>query len=391
MGDTTFLSRKTAVAGIGATDFSKDSGRSELKLAVQAIEAACQDAGISPSEIDGLVTFTMDTNPQIAVARELGIPELNFFSQIHYGGGAACGTIHQAAMAVASGVAEVVCCYRAFNERSGRRFGAGVHDAPAGSSTEQSQYAWTTPYGLVTPASWVAMFARRYMHEFGVSTESFGHVAVADRKHAASNPAAHFYNRPITLEDHQSSRWIVDPLRLLDCCQETDGGQAIVVTSIERARDLKSTPAVLASVAQGSWRDQFSMTSFYRPDDEMIGIPEMGLVARRLYEQAGIGASDIQTAILYDHFTPFVLCQLEEFGFCGRGEAKDFVKDGNIEVGGGLPVNTHGGLLGEGYIHGVNNILEAVRQLRGTAANQVDGASHVLVAAGRSGAILGKV
>ena len=382
MGDRRFLSGKTAVAGIGATDFSKDSGRSELKLAVQAIDAACEDAGLSPGEIDGLVTFTMDTNPQIAVARELGIAELNVFSQIHYGGGAACGTVHHAAMAVASGVADVVCCYRAFNERSGRRFGAGVHDAPATSSTEQSQYAWTSPYGLVTPASWVAMFARRYLHEFNVTTESFGHVAVADRKHAANNPAAHFYERPITLEDHQSSRWIVDPLRLLDCCQETDGGQAIIVTSVERARDLKSTPAVLASVAQGSWRDQFSMTSFYRPDNEMVGIPEMGLVARRLYEQAGIGPEDIQTAILYDHFTPFVLCQLEEFGFCKQGEAKDFVAGGNIEVGGGLPVNTHGGQLGEAYVHGMNGIAEGVRQIRGTSVNQVSGVEHVLVTAG---------
>jgi acetyl-CoA acetyltransferase len=382
MGDTTFLSGKTAIAGIGATDFSKDSGRSELMLAVQAVQAACDDAGISPTEIDGLVTFTMDTNPEIAVARELGIPELNLFSKIHYGGGAGGGTILQAAMAVATGVADVVCCYRAFNERSGRRFGAGIHDAPATSTTEQSQYAWTSPYGLVTPASWVAMFGQRYLHAYGATTEAFGHVAVADRKHAANNPAAHFYNRPITMEDHQSSRWIVNPLRLLDCCQETDGGQAIIVTSAERARDLQGTPAIIASVAQGSWKDQFSMTSFYRPDDEMVGIPEMGLVARRLYEQAGIGPSDIQTAVLYDHFTPFVLCQLEEFGFCGRGEAPDFVSGGNIEIGGGLPVNTHGGQLGEAYLHGMNGIAEGVRQVRGTSVNQVASVEHVLVTAG---------
>jgi acetyl-CoA acetyltransferase len=185
----------------------------------------------------------------------------------------------------------------------------------------------------------------------------------------------------------------VNPLRLLDCCQETDGGQAIIVTSTERARDLSSTPAIISSVAQGSWRDQFSMTSFYRPDDEMVGIPEMGLVARRLYEQSGLGPDDIQTAVLYDHFTPFVLCQLEEFGFCKRGEAPDFVADGNIEIGGGLPVNTHGGQLGEAYLHGMNGIAEGVRQIRGTSVNQVDGAEHVVVTAGTgvptSGLILG--
>ena len=139
MGDVTWLRDRAAIAGIGATDFSKDSGRSELKLAIQAVRAACDDAGISPTEIDGLVTFTMDTNPEIAIARELGIRELNLFSQIHYGGGAGGGTILQAAMAVASGVADVVCCYRAFNERSGRRFGSGIHDAPATSTTENSQ------------------------------------------------------------------------------------------------------------------------------------------------------------------------------------------------------------------------------------------------------------
>lgn len=394
MTDVTFLRDRTAIAGIGATDFSKDSGRSELMLAVQAVQAACDDAGIPPTEIDGLVTFTMDTNPEIDVARQLGIRELNLFSRIHYGGGAGGGTILQAAMAVATGVADVVCCYRAFNERSGRRFGAGIHDAPAGSSTEQSQYAWTSPFGLVTPASWVAMFARRYLHAYGATTEAFGHVAVADRRHAANNPAAHFYNRPITLEDHQSSRWIVDPLRLLDCCQETDGGQAIIVTSTERAKDLRNGAAVLRSVAQGSWKDQYSMTSFYRPDDEMVGIPEMGLVARRLYEQAGIGPSDVQTAVLYDHFTPFVLCQLEEFGFCERGEAKDFVAGGNIEIGGSLPVNTHGGQLGEAYLHGMNGIAEGVRQVRGTSVNQVADVEHVVVTAGTgvptSGLILGR-
>jgi acetyl-CoA acetyltransferase len=380
--DPTFLSGKTAIAGIGATDFSKDSGRSELKLAVQAISAALDDAGLDAKDVDGLVTFTMDTNPEISVQRQLGIDHLNLFSRIHYGGGAGGGTILQAAMAVATGVCDVVVCYRAFNERSGRRFGAGVHDAPATSTTENADFAWTTPYGIVTPASWVAMFGQRYLHQYGATTEAFGHVAVADRKHASNNPAAHFYNRPITLEDHQQSRWIVDPLRLLDCCQETDGGQAIVVTSVERARDLKSTPAVIASAAQGSGRDQFMMASYYRTDEEMVGLPEMAVVANRLYEQAGISASDIGAAILYDHFTPFVLCQLEEFGFCGRGEAPDFVADGGIEIGGRLPVNTHGGQLGEAYLHGMNGIAEGVRLVRGTSVNQPEDVGHVLVTAG---------
>jgi len=370
----------TAVAGIGATEFSKASGRSEMQLACEATILALEDAGIEPSEVDGMVTFTANTNPEIEIARLTGIGELTFFSRIHHGGGAACGTVQQAAMAVAEGIADVVVVYRAFNERSGNRFGTGVQDRPLAANAEAAHFSWYAPFGLLTPAQWVAMFGRRYMHETGATSEDFGRVSVADRHHAANNPKAFFYEQPITLEDHQNSRWIVEPLHLLDCCQESDGGQALVVTSLERARDLKNPPAVIVGAAQGSGEDQHMMTSYYR--DSITGIPEMGLVARQLYEQAGIGPDDIQTAVLYDHFTPFVLCQLEEFGFCGPGEAKDFVRDGHLEMDGRLPTNTHGGQLGEAYIHGVNGIAEGVRQVRGTSVNQVDAIENVLVTAG---------
>jgi len=370
----------TAVTGIGATEFSKDSGRSELQLAVEATAAALADCGIDPAEVDGMVAFTAESNPEIEIARNLGMGDLTFFSRIHHGGGAACATVQQAALAVAGGVADVVVCYRAFNERSGNRFGAGVQARPAGPSAEEAHFSWYTPHGLVTPAQWVAMFARRYMHEYGATSEDFGRVSVADRHHAARNPAAWFYEQPITLADHQASRWIVEPLHLLDCCQETDGGQALVVTSLERARDLRTTPAVIGAAAQGTATDQQMMTSYYR--DSITGIPEMGVVARQLWAQAGVTAADIQTAVLYDHFTPFVLCQLEEFGFCERGEAKDFVRDGHLEMDGRLPTNTHGGQLGEAYIHGMNGIAEGVRQVRGTSVNQVDDVENVLVTAG---------
>ena len=374
------FTRQAAIAGIGATEFSKASGRSELQLGVEAIQAALADAGLTPADVDGMVSFTMDTNPEIELASLLGVPELRFFSRIHYGGGAACATVQQAAIAVATGVADTVVCYRAFNERSGNRFGAGMHTRGITPTAEGAAYAWYVPFGLMTPAAWVAMFARRAMHEFGWTSEDFGRVAVADRKHAATNPAAWFYEQPITLEDHQASRWIVEPLHLLDCCQESDGAQALVVTTTERARDLAQKPAVIAGAAQGVATDQHMMTSYYR--DDITGLPEMGVVARELYAQAGVTADDIPTAIIYDHFTPFVLTQLEEFGFCGRGEAAGFIADGNIELGGRLPLNTHGGQLGEAYIHGMNGIAEAVRQVRGTAVNQVDSPEHVLVTAG---------
>jgi len=386
------LSGRAAIAGIGATEFSKDSGRSELQLACEAVRDALADAGLQPSDVDGLVTYTMETNPEIEVARNLGMGDLKLFSRIHYGGGAPAATVHQAVMAVTTGVADVVVCYRAFNERSGRRFGAGVQDLGTAPTAEGAQFSWYAPYGLLTPAQWVAMSARRYMHAYGATSEDFGRVAVADRKHAATNPKAWFYEQPITLEDHQNSRWIAEPLHLLDCCQETDGGQALVVVSAERARDLPHPPAVVRAVAQGSTTSTQMMTSYYV--DDITGLPEMGLVARQLWADSGLGPADIATAVIYDHFTPFVLTQLEEFGFCGRGEAKDFIRDGNIELGGGLPVNTHGGQLGEGYLHGMNGIAEGVRQVRGTSVNQVDDVDHVLVTGGTgvptSGLILGR-
>jgi acetyl-CoA acetyltransferase len=374
------LARKSAIVGIGATGFSKDSGRSELSLAVEAVKAALDDAGLVPKDVDGYSSFTMDNNPAVEVNRSLGGGDLSFFSSIHYGGGAACATLQQAAMAVATGVSDTVVCYRAMNERSQQRFGTGLRARTEVPNTENSLSGWYSPYGLLTPAAWVAMNARRYLHQYGATTEDFGRVSVAARKHAATNPYAWFYQRPITLEDHQNSRWIIEPLRLLDCCQESDGSVAVVVTSLERARDLRHKPAVIAAAAQGATHEQQMMTGYYR--DDITGLPEMGLVAAQLYETAGVGPDDIQTAVIYDHFTPFVLVQLEEFGFCGRGEAKDFVSGGNIELGGRLPLNPHGGQLGEAYIHGMNGVSEAVRQIRGTAVNQVEGVEHVVVTAG---------
>jgi len=382
------LRDRTAIAGIGQTEFSKESGRTELQLACEAVKAALDDAGLTPADVDGLVTFSLDSSDEMEVARNLGIDEVTMFSRVPYGGGAAAGTVLQAAMAVATGVAEVVVVYRAFNERSGLRFG----NISGALTTMPLWLSWYAPFGLLTPASWVALHARRYMHEYSVTNEHFGQISVVDRTHAATNPDAWFFGRPITIEDHQASRWVVEPvLRLLDCCQESDGGVALVVTSAERARDLRQPPAYITAAAQGARFDGEMMTSYYR--DEIVGLPEMGVVADRLWRQSGLGPADISTAFLYDHFTPFVLVQLEELGFCAKGEAKDFATIENLSLGGALPINTSGGLLGEAYIHGMNGITEAVRQVRGTSCNQVDDVEHVLVTAGTgvptSGLILG--
>jgi acetyl-CoA acetyltransferase len=371
---------EVAIVGIGATEFSKASGRSELRLATEAVKAAIADAGITPDQVGGMVTYSSETNPDVDIARALGIGDLTFFSRIHYGGGAACATIQQAALAVSSGVADYVVCYRAFNERSGNRFGAGVQGRAPISNAEMAHLGSYMPVGLLTPASWVAMAAQRYMHVTGTTSADLANIAIADRKHAATNPKAWFYEQPITLEDHQASRWIVEPLRLLDCCQETDGAQALVVTTLERAKDLPNAPAVIRAAAQGSGKGQDMMTSYYR--DDLCGLPEMSLVGRQLWETSGLRAEDMDAAILYDHFSPYVLYQLEELGFCAKGEAKDFIKDGRIELGGALPINLHGGQLGEAYLHGMNGIAEGVRQVRGTAVNQVEGLERIVVTAG---------
>lgn len=375
------FSGQAAIAGIGATEFSKDSGRSEWQLACESVLLALEDARIRPEEVDGFALFTMENNPEIAVARALGIPELTFFSRIPHGGGGATAPVQQAALAVASGVADVVVVYRAFNERSGHRFGAGPPPFAYTPSTDQEYRNWINPYGLLTPASQEAFLARRYMHEYGVTSEDFGRVSVLSRAHAANNPRAWFHDRPITLEEHQASRMIADPMRLLDCCQETDGGQALVIVSAERARDLPHPPALITAAAQGIGPQQISMSSYYR--DEIDRMPEVELVARQLWKQAGIGVDDLDAAIIYDAFTPMVLLQLEEYGFCGRGEAAAALRDGVFDLGGRWPINTHGGQLGEGYLHGVNGIAEGVRLVRGDSSNQpAREIGHVLVTGG---------
>ena len=375
-----FLNNRTAIAGIGATEFSKESGQSEIQLAVRAVSSALDDAGLNPEDVDGMVTFTMDNNPEYEVFRQIGGREMKFFGRVHYGGGAGCGAMLQAAMALASGVCKVVVIYRALNERSGFRFGSGALASEDPNSFETAHFGWYMPFGLLTPASWIAMNARRYMHEYSVTSEDFGRVSVAARDFAATNPKAWFYQRPLTLEQHQNSRWIVEPLHLYDCCQETDGAVALVMVTAEHAQELQQQPVLIRAVAQGATAESQMVTGFYR--DDITDLPEMKLIAKQLYAMSGLKPNDIDVAILYDHFTPFVLSQLEAFDFCATGKAAHFIRDGHISRGGKLPVNTHGGQIGEGYIHGLNGVSEGVRQLRGQAVNQIDQAEHVLVTSG---------
>src|SRR3990172_3055338 len=345
------LKDQAAIVGIGATEFSKNSGRSELQLAAECVRNALEDCGLTPSDVDGMTTFTLDTSDDIEVARAVGIGDLTLFSRVPHGGGAATGLLHQAAMAIATGVAEVVVCYRALNGRSGQRYSEGVGGTVT--TSDLIHWGWYIPYGLLTPASWVAMFTQRYMHEYGATSEDLAQVAITTRKHAVNNPAATFYGRPLTEAEYMSAKWICEPLRLYDCCQENDGGSAVVITTPERARDLAQKPALIRGIACAAGADQEQMTSFYRPDISYV--PEMDLVATRVYEISGLRPDDVDAAVIYDAFTSIVLFQLESFGFCKRGEAKDFVQDGNLSLSGRLPTNTHGGQLSEAYIHRVNS------------------------------------
>jgi acetyl-CoA acetyltransferase len=381
--------RPAAIAGIGQTEFSKNSGRSELQLAAECVKAALDDAGLEPSAVDGMITFTLDSSDEIGLCRCLGVRELSFTTRIPGGGAASAATLYQAMAAIGAGVAETVVIWRAMNERSQLRFGqpqASGLVSPGGGTTFME---WCMPFGAQTPATWEALGAQRYMETYGVGNEDLGRVSVVLRKHAATNPAAWFHGRPITLEDHQQSRWIVEPvLRLLDCCQESDGGVALVVTSLERARDLRRPPVRIVGAAYSLPYNVEIISNYYHGDLSIM--PEAAAVAERLYRSTGLHPRDIQVAMLYEAFTPQVLKQLEAFGFCGRGEAKDFVKDGHIELGGSLPVDPNGGLIGEAYIHGMNNVAEGVRQVRGSSVNQVPGVEHVRVSSGTAGALLGR-
>jgi acetyl-CoA acetyltransferase len=367
------MRRAAAIVGIGQTEFAKKLGRPERTAALEAIRSALQDAGLEPREVDGLVRFDMESTTEVEIARNLGLPNVRFFSEIAYGGGAGCGTVAHAAMAIATGQASVVVCWRARNRGSGGRPWAATGAGVGG------DYQFTAPYGLVRPADQIAMFARRHMHEYGTTSEHFGAVAVAARKHAVRNPRA-LMRDPMSLADHQASRMISEPLRKFDCCLETDGALAVVLTSADRARDLRQPPAIVLAASQGLGPEHVVMTDYHGP--HFLQTPSTW-AARELFASAGIGPADVDCAQFYDAFTPLVLLSLEEYGFCKPGESGPFAAAGALEwPNGSLPSNTSGGGLSEAYVHGFNLILEGVRQIRGSSTSQVEGAEISLVTSG---------
>jgi acetyl-CoA acetyltransferase len=364
-----------AIVGIGQTEFAKQIDRPEGQLAAEAVLAALRDAGIEPSEVDGLSSFTMESTDEVTLAKSLGFGDVTYFSQVGYGGGAGCATIGHAAMAIATGQADVVVAWR--SRKRGARTSRPWAAAP---SRLPIQAQWTRPFGLLRPVDEVAMLARRYSYEYGAAREHLAEVAMAVRAHANRNPSALMYDKPMTLDDYMSARFISEPLCLFDNCLETDGALAAVLVSSERAKDCRHPPALVHAFGQGLHRQHESMVNYYC-DDPLTG--PAWAAAEKLWAQSVLGPEDIDVAQIYDAFTPLILLSLEGYGFCKRGEAAEFVADGNLRWGSGsLPTNTSGGGLSEAYVHGFNLITEGVRQLRGTSTSQVDGAETCLVTSG---------
>ncbi len=360
------LRDRAAIAGIGYTEFSKNSGVSTLELGLRAVTAALEDAGLPVSEVDGLATHRVgDSAMPATLAASLGIDDLKFFVDLFGGGSASHSIVGQAALAVVSGVAHTVVCYRALNARSEFRMGGSGRPAP-----DQAEFQYQVPYGYLAPPQQFAMAARAHMLQYGTTHEQLGQIAVQQRANAVDNERA-LMRKPITLDDYLASRWVVEPFRLFDCCLETDGAVALVVTTPERARDLRKPPVWISAAAWGAGQTLYA--------DPIATQTAAARMAPRLFEMAGVGPADIDVAELYDCFTYSVVVQLEDYGFCAKGDGGPFAASGALERGGALPVNTHGGFLSEGYVHGLNHVCEAVSQLRGEAGSrQVEGAEVAL-------------
>jgi acetyl-CoA acetyltransferase len=369
------LRDRTAIVGIAQTTFGKGLPDTELSLACQAVSAALDDAGIAPAEVDGLAMFSMEDGREVDVARNVGLGDITFFTQVGYGGGAGCGAVGHAAMAVASGQCEVAVAWRA-RKRAAK---ASRPWSQVGARLAGHQQ-WSRPWGVLRPVDEIAMLTRRYMHEFGATRDHLANVALAFRKHANRNPAATMYEKPLTREQYMEARWISEPLCLYDNCLETDGALAVVITSAERARDLPHPPVYVHSYAQSIPQQHQVMTNYFN-DDPLRG-PSYACAAK-LWAQAEFTPADVQVAQLYDAFSPLIPLSLEGYGFCERGEGAEFTNDGALEwPDGRLPTNTAGGGMSEAYVHGLNLVLEGARQIRGTSTSQVEGAEVSLVTSG---------
>lgn len=373
--------RQACIVGVGQTEFTRHGGimnRSQFQVAAEAVLSALADAGLSPEDIDGFASFSNDANEAALMQVTLGVPQLRWSSMVWGGGGGgSCAAMAQATTAVEAGVAEVVVVYRGLCQGQSRRFGRFGEGRTHGN--------FVHPFGLFAPAPMLAMVTQRHMHLHPqIEAKHLGMVAVNARANANRNPRAVMHGRPMTLDDYFASRFIAEPFRLFDCCLESDGGCAIVITHRDRARDLRQAPVEVLAAQHGSgpgWGTG-PLASHNMPDAD-YNSTNARRMAKELYARAGVGPADIDVAQIYDHFTGMVLMALEDYGFCEPGGSGEFVEQGQVAwPQGKLPINTSGGQLSEAYVHGMNVAIEGVRQLRGESTSQVQDARLCLVTGG---------
>lgn len=362
------LPRTAAIAGIGITEISRSSGVSVGVLAARAVRAAIADAGLTTADVDAIIDYQVgDSISAVALARSLGIGEFGWVEDIWGGGQHTASILGHAAMLVGSGAAQVVVVYRALNGRSGKRMG----QATVGLADEAHFYG---QYGLAGPAQLFALAARHFLHERGMGVDDLAAVAIQLRQHALANPGA-LMREPIDRAAYDASPFVAEPLRRLDLCQETDAACALVITSQDRAAGGPHVPVGIRAAVRGGGPGASSPD---RADD--LSCLFTRYLVDKLWAASGMSKSDVSVAQLYDAYTWVVLGQLEDIGFAAAGESGELVRSGGITHGGTIPVNTNGGLLSEGYVHGLNNAIEAVRQLRHAAGDrQVPDATVALV------------
>jgi acetyl-CoA acetyltransferase len=383
------LRDKAAIVGIGATPYYKRGQslpQTLLELAGKATLAALDDAGLTVADVDGLALYSVGLGGDTSLfAQTLGIPEVRFTAMLTGGGGGAAGSIGLAAAAIDAGMATCTVSLMTL-QQAASRFGASY--APRGrpgaqySAPPSPEGNFIQPAGLMAPGQMFAVLARRHMHAYGTQRQHFAEVAISTRENARRRDTA-LMREPLTLEGYFAARLVAEPLCLYDFCLECDGAVAVVTVGADRAKDLRQPPVLVTASAHGGHGRWGQAITWMNMPDEMFASSGHRPVARRLYEMAGLGPEDVDVALLYDHFSPMVLLQLEDYGFCGIGESGPFVADGNIRwPTGSVPVNTHGGNLSEAYIIGMTHVKEAVEQLRGQAVNQVDDAQVALVTGG---------
>jgi acetyl-CoA acetyltransferase len=362
------LFEKGAVTGVGETAYLRGTDRTPLSLQLEASLNAIADAGLSPRDIDGVVPYGNSAVAEDFITN-FGIPDLRFSATTPMGGASPVAAIQCAIAAISAGICNHVLLSLGRTGYSGGRIGARVTQMPQFHLIGEFEM----PSGAIAPAQLYAPMARRHMELYGTTSLHFAEIAVSTRNNAMLNPNATM-KRPITAEDHQNSRMISDPLRLLDCSLESDGGAAVVISAADRARDMRQRPVLVMGAAEGHPDSPSAITQ--RPDMTTLGLAK---AAPRAFAMAGVTPDDIDVAEIYDCFTYNVLCQIEDAGFCKKGEGGPFVASGAIRLDGRLPVNTHGGLLSQAHMAGMNHIVELVRQLRGAAAAQVRDAEIGLV------------